>query len=84
MQEKLLRNHTENIICLSGAKKETSNGNRPPAMNEQADANAACKGLTCVISLMPNSSLACAAKASCSVSWTATSRASSCVNPLFS
>ena len=48
----------KNIICFRGAKTANNRGNTPPAMNEIADAKAACNGFALEISLIPNSSLA--------------------------
>src|ERR1700674_4699852 len=47
-------------ICLMGANIETKRGRKPPDIKEAPEANAACNGFGCEISLIPNSSLACA------------------------
>lgn len=61
---KMIENpYWKKIICFKGAKRASKSGNIPPAMNEAADAKAACRGFAREISLIPNSSLACASKA---------------------
>lgn len=74
----------KNIICFKGAKTANNRGNIPPTIKEAADAMEACKGFAREISLIPNSSRACASKALLAVSCFATSMAISLVSPLFS
>ena len=61
----------------SGATRNATSGTRPPSVNAASDASDACTGRAAVSSVRPSSSRACAASASRSVSWRATSIASS-------
>ena len=60
------------ISIVVGTSNTTASGNAAPTAKLIADANAACKGFAIVISEIPSSSRACAPRASCAMSFSAT------------
>ena len=61
-----------------------TSGMSAPTVNAKKEAHAACQGFVRASGSMPSSVSACAPRASCAVSWTATSWASSGLSPLSS
>lgn len=73
-KNRIAKQYWKTTIVFIGANIATNKGKKAPVIKEAAEAMAACNGLGFVIKLMPNSSRACASKASLCVNSMATLR----------